>query len=203
MHAASLDFYLERQSLIHHLPPMAKLGTGLCLIILLAFAPRTSWLLLGGAGLVLLSVVAVARLPLAKVFARVLIFEPFVAGIALLSLLQPHGVVIFLGLILKSSLCLLAMVILTATTSFVDLLAALRRLHVPALMVTTLGLTYRYLFLLIDEQQRLHRARAARTYTRRRGDWHTLSSIIAQLFLRSYVRAERVYAAMSARGWKS
>ena len=199
MRAHSLDFYIERQSPIHRLPPMVKLGIGLLFVVALAFAPRTEWMFFAVAGGVLLLIAVFARLPLLKILGRVMIFEPFVAGIALLSLFQPGGGQVFAGLLLKSTLCLLAMIIITATTSFVELSGALRRWHVPGLMVTTLGLTYRYLFLLVDEQRRLQRARASRTYSRRR-DWQSVSGIIAQLFVRSLGRAERVYAAMCARG---
>ncbi|MGA2586237.1 MAG: CbiQ family ECF transporter T component [Candidatus Aminicenantales bacterium] len=46
--------------------------------------------------------------------------------------------------------------------------------------------------------------RAAEPDVRRsaRADWVLLSRIVGQLFLRSTERAERIYAAMSARGWK-
>jgi cobalt/nickel transport system permease protein len=62
---------------------------------------------------------------------------------------------------------------------------------------------YRYLFVLIDEAERLNRARSSRTFSASRlRRWHTLASLIGQLFVRSTERAERIYAAMSARGWK-
>jgi len=49
----------------------------------------------------------------------------------------------------------------------------------------------------------MQRARASRTYSnRRRVTWSSLSAVIAQLFIRSVGRAERIYLAMCARGWK-
>ena len=61
---------------------------------------------------------------------------------------------------------------------------------------------HRYLFVLADESARMRRARASRTFTAgRRFRWHTLSTIIAQLFLRASDRADRIYNAMQARGW--
>jgi energy-coupling factor transporter transmembrane protein EcfT len=49
----------------------------------------------------------------------------------------------------------------------------------------------------------MQRARASRTYSRkRRLAWHTLTTIVGQLFIRSTERAERIYLAMCARGWK-
>jgi cobalt/nickel transport system permease protein len=62
---------------------------------------------------------------------------------------------------------------------------------------------YRYVFVLIDETQRMRRARASRTFTS--GRWHIWRSgttIIGHLFVRATERAERIYAAMCARGWR-
>ena len=87
--------------------------------------------------------------------------------------------------------------------SLLDLLDVLKRWHVPALLVTTLALMYRYLFLLIDEAERMNRARASRTFIAgRRRSWRALGSLIGQLGVRSTERAERIYAAMRARGWR-
>jgi energy-coupling factor transporter transmembrane protein EcfT len=49
----------------------------------------------------------------------------------------------------------------------------------------------------------MQRARSSRTFSRRgRLEWNTLGNIIGQLFIRSANRAERIYLAMCARGWK-
>jgi len=65
------------------------------------------------------------------------------------------------------------------------------------------ALLYRYLFVLLDEMERMNRARHSRTFTQHRWrTWKNLASVIGQLFVRSTERAERIYAAMCARGWK-
>ena len=88
-------------------------------------------------------------------------------------------------------------------TPFAALLAVLRRLRCPAILVTTLALMYRYLFVLMDETERMNRARRSRTFTRQRWwEWKILADVIGQLFVRSTERAEQIYAAMCARGWK-
>jgi cobalt/nickel transport system permease protein len=56
---------------------------------------------------------------------------------------------------------------------------------------------------LVEESSRMQRARASRGFTRRKGvAWSNLTMIIGQLFIRSADRAERIYLAMCARGWK-
>jgi cobalt/nickel transport system permease protein len=98
------------------------------------------------------------------------------------------------------------------------MLTVLRRLRVPPLLVTTLALMHRYLFVLVEESERMRRARASRTFRHsghpgpskrsglwgpgRRIHWHVLGSVVGQLFLRASERAERIYDAMCARGWK-
>ena len=89
-----------------------------------------------------------------------------------------------------------------STTRFGCLLAGLRKLKVPVIFVDMLALTYRYLFVLVEEVQRLRRAAAARGYRPRwLGQAVLVGRLIGQLFVRSYERAERVYGAMVQRGF--
>jgi cobalt/nickel transport system permease protein len=134
-----------------------------------------------------------------------LLLEPLVLGVALMALLTPppqRGWPLFGFLVARSTLALLALLLFSATTPFTDMLALFRRLRVPFLLVTTLALMHRYLFVLADESARMRRARQSRTFTKRRTfQWTTASTIVAQLFLRASTRADRIYDAMSARGW--
>ncbi len=145
-----------------------------------------------------------SRVPARVLLRRLLLVEPFAVGTALLAWWQPDGGRIFLGLLLKSTLCVATMVLLAASTPFASLLEVLRRARVPALLVTTLALLDRYRFVLADEALRMRRARASRSFDpgRRGPDWRALASVLAVLFVRSTERAERIYAAMCARGWR-
>jgi cobalt/nickel transport system permease protein len=132
-----------------------------------------------------------------------LLLEPLVLGVAVLTLLRPNGWPVFLGIMMKSTLSLFAMILLSNTTPFTDLLAVLRRIHVPHILITILALMYRYLFVLIDEAERMRRARESRSPGAGRSSrWVAHAGLIGQLFVRSSERAERIYAAMSARGWE-
>ena len=76
-------------------------------------------------------------------------------------------------------------------------------MRLPVVMLTTLALMYRYLPLLTEESRRMQRARASRTFLPgKRLAWRNLSEILGRLFLRSAERAERIYLAMCARGWR-
>jgi cobalt/nickel transport system permease protein len=127
----------------------------------------------------------------------------FVVGVALLSLLQPAGLAVFITLLVKSTLCLATALLFSTTTPFASLLLVLKRWKVPSLLITLLALMYRYLFVLLDELGRMQRARTSRTFGAGRWmTWRSRSTLVAQLFVRSTERAEKIYAAMSARGWR-
>jgi cobalt/nickel transport system permease protein len=198
-----LDRYSRLRSPVHRLPAWVKLGAALAVVVVVLLLPATRAAWLAGAAVALVGVAAASRIPAGFLVRRVLLLEPFVLGVAILALFQPGGWRLFLLLVAKCTLCLLAMVLLSSTTPFADLLGVLRAAGMPALLVTTLSLLYRYLFLLVDEAQRMKRARASRTLGAGRArTWHTLATVVSQLFIRSSERAERIYAAMCARGWQ-
>jgi cobalt/nickel transport system permease protein len=182
-----IDRYARIDSPVHRRPPGVKLAVAFALVLL-------TFLLL---------VIRLGRLPLKFVALRLLTLEPLVAGIAILSLLQHDGLFMLIRVLVRSNLCLLAMVILSNTTPFAGILGVLRSLRVPPLLITVLALMYRYVFLLIDQSERMSRARRSRTFSSGRGGrWKTAAGIVGQLFIRSTERAERIYAAMTARGWR-
>lgn len=134
---------------------------------------------------------------------RLLVLEPLALGAAALSWFQPGGGRVFAMIVARSTLCLVAMILLGGTTPFAELLRVLRAARAPALLVTTLALMVRYLAVIADESQRMRRARQSRTLARgRAARWRGLATVAAMLFVRSSERAERVYAAMAARGWR-
>ena len=163
------------------------------------------WLLLPL--IVLCLLVLLSRIPLKPFLKRLLLVEPVLVGIAAFSLLQPGGGGVgggqlFALLLLRSTLCVIIMLLLAHTTPFHQIVTILRKLRVPGLLVTTLWLMHRYLNVLLEESQRMRRARRCRTFVPHRSHlWHTLSTVAGQLFIRSTSRAQRVYDAMCARGW--
>ena len=70
-------------------------------------------------------------------------------------------------LVVKGVLCFLAVYLLIATTGMERVCAALRQLHVPRVLVTTILLTYRYIVLLLQEGNRISTAYALRAPGRR------------------------------------
>ena len=182
--------------------PLKVLGA-VGLIVAVTLTPATKLLWFACEAVLLALIFVLARVPPLAALRRLLLLSPFVAGAALAAAFSAHGVD-WRILALRSSLCLVTVIALGQTTPFGELLGVLRAARVPALLLTTLTLMQRYLFVLGDEAARMSRARAARTFTRSRSfAWVNAASVVGQLFVRTSERAERVYDAMCARGWKS
>ena len=203
MHHDFLDRYGRLDSPIHRLRPATKLVAAVALVVTAALLPRTGWAPLALLAALVVAIAVISRIPWRFLVRRVVLLEPFVLGVAALALFQPGGWRLLAFLVAKSTVCLATMVLLANTTPFSDLLGVLRRAHVPALLVTTLSLMYRYLFVLIDEAGRMRRARASRTLVARRTwAWRTAATVVSGMFVRSSERADGIYAAMCARGWR-
>jgi cobalt/nickel transport system permease protein len=201
---ALLEPYQHQRSAIHRLPAGVKAGGALTFVLAIVLLPRASWTACGAGAALLLLLAGLSRIPPGALARRLLLVEPFALGVALLSLLQPNGLMVFAATLTKSTLCLFCMVLLSSTTRFSAILRVLWGIRVPTLLVTTLALMHRYLFVLVDETGCMVRARRSRTFTHDRASaWRSSASVIAHLFVRSSERAERIYAAMCARGWKT
>lgn len=194
---------VPKRTLRLRLAPGLRLGLACGYVLTVVSLPRDTWLAHAVAAGVLVVVGILSRVPLSGWFRRILWLEPFVVSVAALALFQPDGLTLFGVMLAKSTLCLACMLLLSSSTPFHQLAEVLRQWRVPGLLVTTLVLAHRYLFVLAEESHRMRRARASRTLVATRAQWWTLlAGIVAQLFLRASERAERIYAAMCARGWR-
>jgi cobalt/nickel transport system permease protein len=196
-------YHRQPDNVLTRLPAEVKLGAAFLLIVGTILMPSAglAWFL--GVGLCLALAVVLSRIPLVFLLKRLAWLSPLIIGVALLNALQPAARASGWAVAAKSTFCLLTIILVSNTTPFSRILRVLKRIHVPGLLITTIALMHRYLFVLVEEAERLRRARSSRTFQReRRAHWQTLASVIAQLFVRASERAERIYDAMCARGWK-
>jgi cobalt/nickel transport system permease protein len=198
-----LDSYNRLETPVHRLPASLKLAVALAGVFTIVLAPSTCWAVFPAWAVFLTLAATLGKIPFRFLLKRMLVLEPLVLGVAIMALFQPQGGVRFFWIVVRSSLCLLTMLLFSNSTPFPDLLRVLRSLRMPDLLLSTLELMHRYLFVLLDEAERMRRARASRSFDRRRWRWwKELATLIALLFVRSVERAERIHSAMSARGWK-
>jgi cobalt/nickel transport system permease protein len=159
-------------------------------------------------------IIALGELPPALFVKRTLLALPFCLFAGLSNLILERGVAFSLGklpvsfgfvsfwtLILRTLLCVAAVLILIATTPWMMLSAQLRRFHVPAIFVTLLEVCYRYIVVLVSESESLYTAYKLRSVNVKGVAMAHMGSFAGYLFLRSAARAERVYAAMKCRGY--
>lgn len=222
MHHRMLDHFAGGSTPAHRLDPAAKTVALLAVVLATVLVGREHFLPLLPTVIALAAYHALARAPVWYVAKRLLVVSPFAAAIIVLfPFLEPGRAVWTLplgtwtvevtreGLLraghlaAKFLLCAWATVLLLATTRFQDVLQALGRLRVPRVFVVQLAFLYRYLWVLLDEGMRLRMARAARDGGA--GPWRvrfqSSVGVVGVLFLRTYDRAERIYWAMTARGF--
>ena len=188
---------------IHRMSAFSKLSVALAIILGTVVMPLryADWFIAVSVLLFLSAVLS--RLSPFFFVKRILLLSPFVLGVALANAFAPSGRGSWLGVAVKSGLCLFTIILVSNTTPFSKILRVLKTVRVPSLLITTIALMHRYLFVLAEEAERMRRARLSRTFTRgRRFHWHTLATVVGQLFIRASERAERIYDAMCARGWK-
>lgn len=103
---------------------------------------------------------------------------------------------------MRVAACVGFLSLLLLTTRFVDVLGAIRRLRAPAIAVSLLAITYRYLLLFFSELERMVRARRSRTVREPalRRTWRDSGNFLGTFLLRSLERGERVERAARARG---
>lgn len=210
----TLEHLASGQSVIHALHPLAKLlGVFtflLCVVSLDRYALGRTLPYLPLLAVVLL----LAELPVSLIVKRAAALLPlvFVAGLFNLlfdrtPLLQVAGFTVTTGLLsvvvilLRTLLCVGAAVILVSVTPFHLLTGELRRLRVPAVLLTVMEMTYRYLSLLVEEASTMRAAYHLRHPTAKGIEMRDMGTFIAQWLLRSVDRAGRIYQAMQCRGY--
>jgi cobalt/nickel transport system permease protein len=204
-------------SQIHRLDPRLKVLFATVYSFVVALSDRFPSLFAALALSFLL--IGLARLNIREVAKRVLIVNGLILFFWLVLPLTFEGVVLFYlgpfavtreGLLisaritLKSNAILLAFVALIASTSIATLGHALNQLRIPEKIVHLLLLTYRYVFVIEQEYQRLVRATKIRGF-RPKSNMHTYRTyayLIGMLFVRASERAVRVHQAMLCRGFK-
>ena len=228
MNAHTFERYQRRDSLIHHLDPRVKVVMTVLFILSNALLPDGAWLAFALAWGMVIAAASLAQIGTWFVVKRAFIVLPFtLAAVTIMftlpgkPLLAFHlsnwhltitdvGLIRFLSIVVRSWLSVQMAILLTVTTTFFDLMHALRHLRIPAILVSIISFMYRYLFVMVDEVQRLLRARQARSAVlpgQSGGGtvmWRAkiTGHMAGQLMVRSFERSDRVYNAMLARGFR-
>jgi len=205
--------------LLQGLDARVKVVTLLLFVVIVSLG--RSLPILAGIFLMVLVLAFVSRVPLGFFFKRVMLFIPiFTAVIAIPALFITSGdplvtiadktVITEQGartagfLVLRVVDSLSFSVLLMLTTPWTSFLVALRWLRFPLLLVATLGMTHRYIFLFVHTANTMFLARRSRTVGRLSGGENRrwLARAVTSTLAKSHHLSEEVYLAMLSRGYR-
>ncbi len=205
----------RRDSPIHRLDPRVKLLTTLLFLVLALSLGKYAVSQLIPFFLYPVLLIRRAGLPAAYLFKRALIALPFAALIGLFNpwfdtapLLRVGEVAIsggwvsFCSILLRGLLAVLTSLVLLSTTGFYALCRALGQLGLPDLLTAQLLFLYRYLHVLLEEADRMMRARALRSFGSRGMGLRAWGSLTGHLLLRAMERADRIHQSLLSRGFQ-
>ncbi len=179
----------------------AKIVTFVGLIVACVSSPADAYPTFAGFSFFLVAVMLLGRIEITFVLRRLFTLLPIIAVMTASLAWSGTGTGFWIGAMVKAAIGLIAVVLLSATTSPSELLHGFERLKVPSPLILTAAMAHRYMETLMDEAARMKRARDSRAHG---GRWLWQVKIVGQmigaLFLRAYERAERIHLAMLARG---
>ncbi len=94
-------------------------------------------------------------------------------------------------------------ILLMLTTRWSDLVSTLTALRFPKMFVLIMGMSYRYIFLLLDLVSKMLLSRKSRVIGKEKAvkSWKLNAGILGALFIKSYDMSENIYLAMLSRGF--
>ncbi len=212
-----LDRYADVPSPLTSVAPVARLLGTATVAVGAAVLPLGAWPQIAALLLLVAVLAALGRIP-ARVF--LLRLAPPLAFVALVSVavlalapgrpllrvgpipITDAGLVRFGSTLGRGAAALGAATLLVSTTRFTEVVEALRALRLPDVVTTTLGLAYRFLYVLNDEVEQLRRAARSRNAAEGAVKRRTLLlGIAAAALTRSFARSERIHRAMLSRGY--
>ena len=120
-----------------------------------------------------------------------------------------HGVSIssgwfsFLTLMIKGILTVFATYFLIATTTIEKICYSLKKLHLPQIIVTQILLMYRYIFVLLAEVKKITLAYELRAPGQKGVHFKAWGSLVGNLLIHTFERAQNLYDSMCLRGYTS
>lgn len=215
-----------REGLLQRLDARVKLVSLFGLLVVAALVHST-WVLLGLYGLTL-GVAAASRIKIGFFVKRVWLFIPVFTGVvvapATLNIITKGHVVLPLGswwfghpigvtaqglqtaarIVARVAVSISLVVLLTLTTPWPKLMAALRALLVPPMFVQVIAMAYRYVFHLLGSVEDMYTARRSRTVGAEsdvRAGRAFVAATGGALFGKAQALSEEVYQAMVSRGY--
>lgn len=199
---------------VHRLDARTKVLTTLVFIVIVMSFPRYDVSALMPFFLYPFALMSLGRIPPGYIFRKILIAAPFALVIGIFNPFfdrQPVAVIgsyaisggwlSFASIMIRFVLTVSAALTLVACTGMNRLGAGLERLGLPRVFAMQLLFLYRYLFVVAGEGGRMIRSLELRSTGPQSLRPQVYGSLVGHLLLRSMTRADRIYRAMTARGF--
>ncbi len=213
------DHHREGDSIIHKLDPRLKLLIMTSFIFLIILIPYHQKQLFLFYGFMLILTALLSRVSLLHYLSKLVKLYPMIFFISIFLPFFPSdshqfvqlgmvkiyvsGLQKFMLINIKSVLAMMMTIIMISTTDLMMILRGMEKLKIPKIFISILSFMYRFIFLLIDEVERMSMAYHSRylqlPLIRR---IKTLGQLMGMLFIRTYERGERIYLAMESRGFE-
>ncbi len=212
-----IDKYAYLSSPLHRFDPRAKILCITALIISIVLIDDISILLIGS--LIVILLVYISKIPLRFILKRlrwvaifvfaILIVLPFtmpgetIFSIGVLAITK-EGIIKGCMISLKAFSVILLIFPMLATMKFVIFIKALEKLRVPNKLTQIIAFTYRYIFVVLNEIQRMLRSIESRGFKRKMSKFslQIIGNTIGMLLVRSYERSQQIYNSMVSRGYE-
>lgn len=205
----------EGETIIHKIHPLVKILSTIFYIVLVVSVEKYNINTLLAFFLYPIIILQIVKIPMGYIIRRIIFVLPFsaMAGISniifdkqivvnIMNINISYGIISFTSIILKTILTVLSVIILVSTTPMNKIFNALIRLKVPSVITTQLMLTYKYIWLVINEGKNMYLS-----YVLRKGDSKGINirhigMFLGELLLRCFARADRIYIAMKCKGFE-
>ena len=211
-----LDEASKKKNIINNLHPIVKILTTIIFLICVLSINKYDLSKLIYFILYPILLIMVGDIELRKFFKLILYLSPFLILFVISNIFlnkEPaiyingfcvtYGMISALTLFIKNIYSILAGYILIATTGIYNICYGLNKLYVPEIITNQILLTYRYVFVLLNEAGQMNNAYILRAPKQKGIRHNAWGSLLGSLFLRSSNRADELYDSMILRGYKN
>ena len=209
---------IHSNSLLSQLKPEIKIVSTFMIVLSIAFLSLESTVSIMVQTLIVLIMINLSKIKVSTYFKRLSIDIPFVLFALFLPFLSKgDNTVMFelfslriyetgfyemISILIKITLCVSLAIVLTATTSNIEIIYGLQKLKISPLLISILSFAIRYIDVFIDEFKRVKVAMKSRGYDQKglKG-LKPIAYASGALLIRGYERGERVYNSMISRGF--
>ena len=215
-HSHHLEIHGE--TVLSQVKPELKIFTTFCIVFSIAFLSLENNFLIFLQFLIVLYFLYVSKIRIKTYLKRLSIDIPFILFALFLPfiskgdnkiLFEIFSISIYetgfnemISILIKITLCVSLAIVLTATTSNIEIIYGLQKLKLSPLLISILSFAIRYIDVFIDEFKRVRVAMKSRGYDEKgiKG-LKPIAYASGALLIRGYERGERVYNSMLSRGF--